>query len=103
MLYSYIVQATQAAMAATQEQPALSLKLSVKCQTLEELVAVLDKASRMISAGCKCSTLDYEGAAAFGFEITYDDQSGSWFTYDELANGVAFKFGALKQLSELSF
>jgi len=73
----------------------LTLKLSAKCKTLEELIAFLDQASRMISAGCKCSTRNSEGAAAFGFEINYDDKTDSWVTFSELTEGVALEFDNL--------
>ncbi len=54
----------------------LTLKLSAKCKTLEDLIAVLNRASDMISAGCKCTTRNSEGTAAFGFEVNYDDTTG---------------------------
>jgi hypothetical protein len=73
----------------------LTLKLSAKCKTLGELIATLNRASRMISAGCKCATRDSEGAAAFGFEINYDDETDSWVTSSELTEGVALEFDKL--------
>jgi hypothetical protein len=73
----------------------LTLKFSAKCKTLEELIATLDRASRMISAGHKCATRDSEGAAAFGFEINYDDETDSWVTFSELTEGVALEFDKL--------
>jgi hypothetical protein len=73
----------------------LTLKLSAKCKTLEDLVAVLDRASGMIGAGCKCTTRDSEGTAAFGFEINYDDKTGAWVTFSKLSKGVALKFDEL--------
>jgi hypothetical protein len=47
-----------------------AFKLSAKCNTIEELVAVLDRVSKMTGAGCKFSNRNDHGAAAFGFEIT---------------------------------
>jgi hypothetical protein len=73
----------------------LTLKLSAKCKTLEELIATLDRASRMISTGCKCSTRGSEGVAAFGFEINYDDETDSWVTFSELTEQVALEFNKL--------
>jgi hypothetical protein len=73
----------------------LTLKLSAKCKTLEELIATLDRASRMISTGCKCATRGSEGAAAFSFEINYDDETDSWVTFSELTEGVALEFDKL--------
>ena len=69
-----------------------AFKLSAKCNTIEELVAVLDRVRKMTGAGCKFSSRNDHGAAAFGFEITYDDQTESWVTYDELAKTVALEF-----------
>ena len=69
-----------------------AFKLSSKCNTIEELVAVLDRAGKMIGAGCKFSNRNDHGTAAFGFEITYDDQEKSWVTYGELAQSVAVEF-----------
>jgi hypothetical protein len=73
----------------------LTLKLSAKCKTLGELIAALDRVRWMISAGCKCATRDSEGAAAFGFEINYDDETDSWVTSSKLAEGVALEFDKL--------
>lgn len=73
----------------------LTLKLSAKCKTLEDLIAVLNRASDMISAGCKCTTRDSEGTAAFGFEVNYDDKTDSWVSFSKLAEGVALKFDKL--------
>ena len=49
----------------------------------------------MISAGHKCATRDSEGAAAFGFEINYDDKTDSWVTFSKLTEGVALEFDKL--------
>ena len=76
----------------------LTLKLSAKCKTLEDLIAVLNRASDMISAGCECTTRDSEGTAAFGFEVNYDDRddrTDSWVTFSKLAEGVALEFDKL--------
>jgi hypothetical protein len=73
----------------------LTLKLSAKCETLEDLIAVLNRASDMISVGCKCTTRDSEGTAAFGFKVNYDDETDSWVTFSNLAEGVASKFDQL--------
>jgi len=49
----------------------------------------------MIGAGCKCTTRDSEGTAAFGFEVNYDDKTDSWVAFSKLAEGVALKFDKL--------
>jgi len=72
----------------------LALKLSAKCKTLEELIATLDRASTMISMGCKLTTRNNEGTAAFGFEVNYDDET-EWVTSDELEKTVALEFDKL--------
>jgi hypothetical protein len=73
----------------------LTLKLSAKCETRENLVAVLDRASSMISAGCVCATRESEGTAAFGFEVNYGDKTDSWVSFSRLIEGIALKFDEL--------
>jgi hypothetical protein len=73
-----------------------TLKLSAKCETLEDLIAVLNRSGNMISAGCKCATKDSEGTAAFGFEVNYGDKNSSWVSFSKLAEGVALKFDELQ-------
>ena len=74
---------------------ACTLKLSAKCNTISELITVLSRASKMISAGGRCAIRDSTGAAAFGFEINYYDDTDPWVTFSELTEGVALEFDKL--------
>jgi hypothetical protein len=49
----------------------------------------------MISAGGRCAIRDSTGAAAFGFEINYYDDTDPWVTFSELTEGVALEFDKL--------